>query len=127
VAARGTRRARGLTDMISTIVGALAAPASVISFAPQAWRIIKTRKTDELATMMWVLNVVGFSLWTIYGVERGLWVVIVPNSLCLAFAVFILTMKLVSRPTRHAIADVLDPAVDADAARRAGKDARPAS
>jgi MtN3 and saliva related transmembrane protein len=113
--------------MIATIVGALAATASVVSFAPQAWKVIKTRKTEELATMMWVLNVIGFTLWTTYGVQRGLWAVIVPNSICLAFAVFILTMKLVSRPTRHAIADALDPSVDADDARRAGKDARSAS
>jgi MtN3 and saliva related transmembrane protein len=97
--------------MMSTIVGALAAPASVVSFAPRAWKVIKTRKTAELATLMWVLNVVGFSLWITYGIQRGLWAVILPNILCLAFAVFILTMKLVSRPTKHAIADALDPAV----------------
>jgi len=98
--------------MISTIVGALAATASVVSFAPQAWKVIKTRKTAELATLMWVLNVVGFSLWITYGVQRGLWAVVIPNILCLAFSLFILTMKLVSRPTKHAIADALDPAVD---------------
>lgn len=101
--------------MISTIVGVLAAAASVVSFAPQAWKVIKTRKTEELATMMWVLNVIGFSLWIVYGVQRGLWPVIIPNILCLAFALFILIMKLVSGPTKHAIADALDPAVDASA------------
>jgi MtN3 and saliva related transmembrane protein len=106
--------------MISTLVGGLAATASVVSFAPQAWKVIKTRKTEELATMMWVLNVIGFSLWITYGIQRALWAVIIPNIICLGFSIFILTMKLVSRPTRHAIADKLDPSVDA-------KDARPTS
>jgi len=101
--------------MISTIVGVLAATCSVVSFAPQAWKVIRTRKTEELATMMWVLNVIGFSLWTTYGIQRGIWAVIIPNSICLVFAAFILMMKLVGHRTRHEIADKLDPAVDSGA------------
>jgi MtN3 and saliva related transmembrane protein len=100
--------------MITLMLGVLAATTSVISFVPQVWRVIRTRKTAELATMMWVLNVVGFSLWTAYGVELGRWAIVVPNVICLAFSAFILAMKLVSSATRHRIADVLDPAVDAD-------------
>lgn len=104
--------------MIGTVLGALAATASVVAFAPQAWRVIKTRKTDELATMMWVLNVCGFSLWIAYGLTGGVWAIIVPNTICLAFSIFILAMKLAPPRTRHRIADVLDPAVDAGAAKR---------
>lgn len=95
--------------MISTVLGVLAATASVVSFVPQAWKVVRTRKTDELATGMWVLNVAGFSLWTSYGITRGQWAIIVPNAICLAFAAFILVMKLVSSRTKHAIADKLDP------------------
>lgn len=96
--------------MISSALGILAATASVISFVPQAWKVVRTRKTDELATGMWILNVSGFALWTAYGVTRGQWAIIVPNTICLVFAAFILTMKLVSSRTKHAIADKLDPA-----------------
>jgi MtN3 and saliva related transmembrane protein len=100
--------------MITLALGVLAAIASVVSFVPQAWKVIRTRKTAELATMMWVLNVVGFVLWTAYGVALGMWAIAVPNAICLVFSGFILAMKLVSPPTRHRIADALDPAVDAD-------------
>jgi MtN3 and saliva related transmembrane protein len=96
--------------MIGTLLGVLAATASVVSFVPQAWKVVRTRKTDELATGMWVLNVTGFALWTAYGVTRGQWAIIVPNAICLVFATFILVMKLVSSSTKHAIADKLDPA-----------------
>ncbi|MEO7731257.1 MAG: SemiSWEET family transporter [Kofleriaceae bacterium] len=98
--------------MMATILGVLAATASVVSFVPQAWKVVRTRKTDELATGMWILNVVGFSLWTAYGITRGVWAIIVPNAICLVFAAFILAMKLVSSSTKHAIADKLDPSVD---------------
>ena len=105
--------------MITLIIGIAAALLSVVSFLPQAWKIIRTRKTDELATGMWMLNVVGFGLWATYGILLGVWAIVVPNLVCLVLSGFILTMKLVSPRTRHAIADVLDPAVDASAARAA--------
>ena len=97
------------------MIGAFAAVLSVSSFVPQAWRVIRTRKTGELATMMWVMNVAGFSLWTTYGVQRQAWALIVPNAICLVLSAFILVMKLVSSRTRHVIADALDPTVDRSA------------
>jgi MtN3 and saliva related transmembrane protein len=96
-------------DLI-TVVGIVGALASMTSFAPQAWRIIKTRKTSDLATPALTLSVIGFAAWTCYGVLLGQWPLIVPNSVCLVLSAFILTMKLVSRPRRDAIADALDPA-----------------
>jgi MtN3 and saliva related transmembrane protein len=99
--------------MTTTILGALAALASVVSFVPQAWKVIRTRKTGEQATMMWVMNVTGFTLWTAYGIKLGVWAIIVPNAICLVFSAFILAMKVVSPRTRHRIADALDPASDA--------------
>jgi MtN3 and saliva related transmembrane protein len=104
--------------MIASVLGIFAAILSVISFLPQAWQVIRTRKTAELALAMWVLNVVAFGLWTLYGAELHIWAIIIPNALCGVFSGFILAMKLVSPRTRHAIADVLDPAVDAGAVRR---------
>jgi MtN3 and saliva related transmembrane protein len=92
------------------VIGTAAAIASMASFAPQAWRIIKTRKTDELSLAMWVTSVIGFGLWTTYGVLLGQWPLIVENAVCVVLAGFILMMKLL--PTRHvhAVADALDPA-----------------
>ncbi|HEY0195903.1 MAG TPA: SemiSWEET family transporter [Kofleriaceae bacterium] len=91
------------------LIGGVAALLSVVSFMPQAWKVIRTRKTDQLATPMWVLNFAGFILWTVYGVVLGKWAIIIPNAICTVLSGFILTMKLVSTPTKHAIADALDP------------------
>ena len=94
----------------ATVVGTLAAIASTASFAPQAWKIIKSRKTSDLSTGMYLLTVGGFTLWTAYGVMLGQWPLVASNTICLALAGFILTMKLLPRRDREKVADALDPA-----------------
>jgi MtN3 and saliva related transmembrane protein len=93
--------------MIATVFGAVAAALSVASFLPQAWRVIKTRQTKDLATPMWIMNVTAFALWTCYGVMIQTWPIIVPNVICCLLAAFILTMKLASKPTKDRIADAI--------------------
>jgi MtN3 and saliva related transmembrane protein len=93
--------------MIAIAVGVVAAALSVTSFVPQAWRVIRTRETKDLATPMWVMNVVGFAMWTTYGVLIESWPIIVPNAICCVLAAFILVMKLAPRPTKHRIADAI--------------------
>ena len=46
-------------DTSTLIIGALAAIASTGSFAPQAWKIIKTRETKDISTGMYGLTVAG--------------------------------------------------------------------
>ena len=60
---------------------------------------------------MYSLTVVGFSLWIGYGVLLKHWPIIIPNSICLVLAAFILTKKLLPRREREKVADVLDPEV----------------
>lgn len=94
---------------ITDIIGSLAAAASMTSFTPQAWKIIKSRQTKDLSAVMYAITVFGFALWTAYGVLLGRWPIIVTNAVCLSLAGFILTMKLLPRRTRNAVADALDP------------------
>lgn len=98
-----------MLDLV-TVIGSLAALASMISFAPQAWKIIKSRQTKGLSAAMYSITCLGFALWTAYGILLGQWPIIVTNSVCLALAGFILTMKLLPRRTRDKVADTLDPA-----------------
>jgi MtN3 and saliva related transmembrane protein len=95
----------------ATLVGSLAAVASTFSFTPQAWKIIKSRKTDDISAGMYSLTVTGFMLWTIYGILLMQWPLIITNSICLALAAFILTMKLLPRRKKNKVADMLDPDV----------------
>lgn len=97
---------------IVSILGGLAAAASTISFAPQAWKIIKTRETDGISVGMYGITVVGFALWFAYGLMLGQWPLIFTNSVCLLLSAFILTMKVLSPPAKDAVANALDPAVE---------------
>jgi MtN3 and saliva related transmembrane protein len=94
---------------IATVIGSLAALASMISFTPQAWKIIKSRHTKDLSAVMYSVTCVGFALWTAYGMLLDEWPIIVTNSVCLALAGFILIMKLLPRRARNKVADALDP------------------
>lgn len=101
-----------MTIEIVSIIGSLAAAASTSSFAPQAWKIIKTRETKGISVGMYGITVVGFALWFAYGLMLGQWPLIFTNSVCLALSAFIFMMKVVSPRTRDAVADTLDPAVE---------------
>jgi MtN3 and saliva related transmembrane protein len=92
-----------------TIIGVLAGIASTASFTPQAWKIVKSRRTADISVGMYILTVSGFTLWTTYGILKGAWPIIVPNAICLCFAAFILMMKLLPRQEKEKVADLLDP------------------
>ena len=96
---------------IVTIIGALAGMASTASFTPQAWKIVKSRRTADISVGMYILTVCGFTLWTAYGILKGAWPIIIPNAICLTFAAFILMMKLLPRREKEKVADMLDPEV----------------
>lgn len=93
----------------ATLVGGLATATSVASFTPQAWKIIRTRDTESISAGMYVLTVTGFGLWLTYGALLGQWPLIATNAICLGLSAFILTMKLLPREKKEAVADALDP------------------
>lgn len=95
-------------DWIS-IVGTIGACASVASFTPQAWKIIRERSTKGLSLGMFALTCLAFAAWTTFGLLKGEWALIIPNAICLCFALFIFGMiALPSRKTRE-VAETLDP------------------
>jgi MtN3 and saliva related transmembrane protein len=94
---------------LGTAIGAAAALCSTASFAPQAWKIIRTRDTTAISGKTYLLTVSAFALWLGYGVLRGGWALIAPNAVCLALSAFILAMKLLPRRKKEAVAAALDP------------------
>lgn len=94
---------------LSTMIGFIAAAASTVSFVPQAWKIIKSRKTDDISLVMYIVTVSGFALWTVYGVLLNEWPLILTNSICFLLAGFILVMKILPCRQKNTIADALDP------------------
>ena len=83
-------------DWIS-VVGTVGACASVASFTPQAWKIIRDRSTEGLSLGMFALTSLAFLAWTTFGLLKGEWALIIPNAICLCFALFILGMIALPR------------------------------
>jgi len=90
-----------------TLIGTVAALCSTISFAPQAWKIIRTRETKDISTGMYLFTVTGFAAWTAYGVLLGQWPLMAANSVCLVLSAFILTMKLLPQGKKNAVAKTI--------------------
>lgn len=101
------------SNMLISVLGAVAALLTIGSFVPQAWRIIKTRNTRDLATAMWVCSTSAFAVWTVYGVLAGKLEIIVPNAVCFILAGFILTLKLLPSQKRDKVADAVEETVGA--------------
>src|SRR5579872_1636820 len=97
-----------MIDLIGAL-GAAAAICSTASFAPQAWRVIRTGDTEALSARMYALTVLGFCLWTAYGALRREWSLIVANAICLALSGFILAMILMPPGWRRQVAARLGP------------------
>jgi MtN3 and saliva related transmembrane protein len=91
------------------LVGVLATLCSTASFAPQAWKVIRTGDTSSLSTPMYAVTVSGFALWLVYGVFRIEWPLIVTNAVCLGLSAFILTMKLLPTDATRRVSQRLDP------------------
>lgn len=76
------------------VVGYLASACSVTSFVPQVWKVLKTGDTAAISTRMYALTVTGFALWSVFGMLRLEWPIILTNSICFILSGFILIKKL---------------------------------
>jgi MtN3 and saliva related transmembrane protein len=94
---------------LTSAIGSVAMVLSVVSFAPQAWKIIRSRDTSGISSGMYVLTVSGFAVWLAYGALNGDWPIIISNAICGAFSGFILLMKLLPQHKKEAVADTLTP------------------
>ena len=85
---------------IIAILGYLAAVASMASFVPQAWKIIRSRRTEDISAGMYVITVMAFALWAIYGAILHQWPLVASNTICLILSGFILMMKVLPERRR---------------------------
>ncbi|WP_149539214.1 SemiSWEET family sugar transporter [Siccirubricoccus phaeus] len=93
----------------ATLIGGAASLASITSFIPQAWKVIRSRDTRAISAGMYAVTAAGFTLWITYGLLLGALPVILSNSACLVLSLFILVMKLLPRRGKQAVAEALDP------------------
>jgi MtN3 and saliva related transmembrane protein len=74
----------------TTIIGNIAAILTTASFLPQAIKTIKTKNTAGLSLPMYLLFVLGVTLWLIYGLLNKQIPIILGNSITLLLAGVIL-------------------------------------
>ncbi len=82
------------------LVGVGAALCSMGSFAPQALKMLRERDASGVSLRMYVVTVIGFSLWSVYGVLLRSWPLVASNLVCLMLPGLILALKLRDGPER---------------------------
>jgi len=73
----------------------------MVSFVPQALKILRTRDVKAISTAMYTVTVTGFALWTAFGIFRGELPIIITNTVCFLLSAFILAMKLMPARVRE--------------------------
>ena len=79
---------------MDNIVGFVAAFCTTASFVPQAVKVFKTRRTNDISLGMFLLMSFGVVFWDIYGIIINSAPVIFANSITLVLSVYILIMKI---------------------------------
>lgn len=76
------------------LLGYLAAILTTTAFIPQAVRVWRTRRTQDLSLGMYSVFTAGVALWLAYGLIIRAWPVAAANAITLLLALFILVMKV---------------------------------
>ena len=79
---------------MNNIIGFIAAFCTTVAFIPQAIKIYKTKKTNDISFGMFLLMCVGVAMWDVYGFMIRSIPVVIANSITLLLAVYIFIMKI---------------------------------
>ena len=76
-------------------LGLVATSFTTASFAPQAWRIWRTRDVSGISLVTYLILTMGLVLWLIYGLLKGDLPLVVANSVMVVLTTAITLMKIV--------------------------------
>ena len=79
---------------VALIIGYLASACSVTSFVPQVIKVVRSGDTAAISARMYTITVLGFALWSVFGVMRQEWPIILTNTACFFLSGYILIRKL---------------------------------
>ena len=79
------------------IVGLIAASFTTFAFIPQFFKIWKNRNISGVSISMYVIMLIGISMWLFYGFLIKSLAVIVANIVTGLLQLFIVTLILISR------------------------------
>ena len=76
------------------MIGSIAAILTTFAFLPQVVRVVKTKDTESIALGMYVMQVIGITLWLAHGLRIGDLPLILANSVSFLLSGIILVYKL---------------------------------
>jgi MtN3 and saliva related transmembrane protein len=80
--------------MLITIIGLLAAALTSLSYIPQVRKALPSGFTGDLSSKTLAVLAAGLALWTVYGMLKGDYVIIVANAVGLALVSTLIGFKI---------------------------------
>lgn len=75
-------------------IGLFAAFFTTFSFAPQSIKTLKTRNTEGISMVMYVMFLTGVAFWIVYGYQKSDIAVLIANLITFVLAAPVLIMKI---------------------------------
>ncbi|MBN1989325.1 MAG: SemiSWEET family sugar transporter [Bacteroidales bacterium] len=82
------------------VLGLAAAAFTTFSFFPQAVKVIRTRNTEGISLVMYLMFNIGITLWLIYGIMLNDLPIILANAITLFPALTVLFLVVKSKAGR---------------------------
>jgi MtN3 and saliva related transmembrane protein len=76
------------------ILGYIAATLTTVAFIPQVILVYRTKNTESISLLMFLIFCSGLVAWAIYGIMINSWPIIAANVFTMLLAGYILAMKL---------------------------------
>ena len=80
--------------MTGEFIGYVAAVCTTIAYVPQAVKVHRTQRTNDISMHMFILISTGVLLWLVYGIIIASIPMIIANSLTFVLSLYIFIMKI---------------------------------
>jgi len=78
----------------TTLLGLCAGTCTTFAMAPQAWKVFKTKRVDQISLRMLTLMFVGILLWLTYGALKEDISILWANAVAFFFVTYMLIEKI---------------------------------
>lgn len=82
---------------ITLFIGLFAAFFTTFAFAPQSIKTLRTRNTEGISLVMYIMFLIGVIFWIVYGFQKSDIAILAANLVTLVLATPVLVMTFISR------------------------------
>ncbi|WP_028375439.1 SemiSWEET family sugar transporter [Leeuwenhoekiella sp. MAR_2009_132] len=83
-----------MESLLITVLGIIAGVFTTIAVLPQVFKVIKTKSAEDISIWMFVCLLIGVGSWTLYGIVKEDWPIIITNGLSVLFNGIMVYIKL---------------------------------